>query len=67
MGFARKDFRMERLAFELLNIIAQIEERQLHEEIKKELTSIGKDRLLKKIERYAEVSAAVKLYELIKK
>lgn len=67
MGFARKDFRMEKLAFELLNIIAQIEEKQLHEDIKKELKSIGKDRLLKKIERYAEVSAAVKLYELIKK
>ena len=67
MGFARKDFRMERLAFELLNIIAQIEEKQLHEDIKKELTSISRDRLLKKIERYAEVSAAVKLYELIKK
>ena len=66
MGFARKDFRMEKLAFELLNIIAQIEEKQLYEDIKKELTSIGKDRLLKKIERYAEVSAAVKLYELIK-
>lgn len=58
---------MERLAFELLNIIARIEEKQLHEEIKKELTSIGKDRLLKRIERYAEVSAAVKLYELIQK
>ena len=58
---------MERLAFELLNIITQIEEKQLHEEIKKELTSIGKDRLLKKIERYAEVSAAVRLYELIQK
>ena len=58
---------MEKLAFELLNIIAQIEEKQLHEEIKKELTSIGKDRLLKKIERYAEVSAAVRLYELIQK
>ena len=58
---------MEKLAFELLNIIAQIEEKQLHEEIKKELTSIGKDRLLKRIERYAEVSAAVKLYELIQK
>ena len=58
---------MERLAFELLNIIAQIEEKQLHEDIKKELTSISRDRLLKKIERYAEVSAAVKLYELIKK
>ena len=57
---------MEKLAFELLNIIAQIEESQLHEEIKKELTSIGKDRLLKRIERYAEVSAAVKLYELVK-
>ena len=57
---------MERLAFELLNIIAQIEERQLHEEIKKELTSIGKDRLLERIERYAEVSAAVKLCELVK-
>ena len=56
MGFARKDFR-----------IAQIEEKQLHEDIKKELKSIGQDRLLKKIERYAEVSAAVKLYELIKK
>nr|DAR78916.1 MAG TPA: hypothetical protein [Caudoviricetes sp.] len=67
MGFARKDFRMEKLAFELLNIIAQIEEKQLHEDIKKELKSIGKDRLLKRIERYAEVSAAVKLYELIKK
>ena len=67
MGFARKDFRMEKLAFELLNIIAQIEEKQLHEDIKKELTSISRDRLLKKIERYAEVSAAVKLYELIKK
>ena len=58
---------MEKLAFELLNIIAQIEEKQLHEDIKKELTSISRDRLLKKIERYAEVSAAVKLYELIKK
>lgn len=58
---------MEKLAFELLNIIAQIEEKQLHEDIKKELKSIGKDRLLKRIERYAEVSAAVKLYELIKK
>lgn len=58
---------MEKLAFELLNIIAQIEEKQLHEDIKKELTSIGKDRLLKKIERYAEVSAAVRLYELIQK
>ena len=67
MVFAIKDFRMEKLAFELLNIIAQIEEKQLHEDIKKELKSIGKDRLLKKIERYAEVSAAVKLYELIKK
>lgn len=66
MGFARKDFRMEKLAFELLNIIAQIEEKQLHEDIKKELTSIGQDRLLKKIERYAEVSTAVRLYELIK-
>lgn len=41
MGFARKDFRMEKLAFELLNIIAQIEEKQLHEDIKKELKSIG--------------------------
>lgn len=58
---------MEKLAFELLNIIAQIEEKQLHEDIKKELTSIGKYRLLKKIERYAEVSAAVRLYELIQK
>ena len=58
---------MEKLAFELLNIIAQIEEKQLQEDIKKELTSIGKDRLLKKIERYAEVSAAVRLYELIQK
>ena len=58
---------MEKLAFELLNIIAQIEEKQLHEDIKKELKSTGQDRLLKKIERYAEVSAAVKLYELIKK
>lgn len=57
---------MEKLAFELLNIIAQIEEKQLHEDIKKELKSIGKDRLLKKIERYAEVSTAVRLYELIK-
>lgn len=26
---------MEKLAFELLNIIAQIEEKQLHEDIKK--------------------------------
>jgi hypothetical protein len=58
---------MEKLAFELLNIIAQIEEKQLQEDIKKELKLIGKDRLLKKIERYAEVSAAVKLYELIQK
>lgn len=66
MDFVRKDFRMEKLAFELLNIIAQIEEKQLHEDIKKELTSIGQDRLLKKIERYAEVSTAVRLYELIK-
>lgn len=66
MGFARKDFRKEKLAFELLNIIAQIEEKQLHEDIKKELKSIGQDRLLKKIERYAEVSTAVRLYELIK-
>lgn len=34
--------------------------------LKKELKSIGQDRLLKKIERYAEVSTAVRLYELIK-
>ena len=57
---------MERLAFELLNIIAQIEERQLHEEIKKELESIGKEDLWEEIEQYAEFTTAANLYELIK-
>lgn len=57
---------MEKLAYELLNIVARLEQEKLKIEIKEGLSFAGNENLWKKVERYTEVSTAVKLYELVK-
>ena len=57
---------MNNLEPELLVIVARLEKDLLQTSIKEKLSSLGNEDLWEKVERYAEVSTAVKLYELIK-
>lgn len=57
---------MNNLEPELLVIVARLEKDILQDSIKEELSSAGNENLWKKVERYAEVSTALKLYELVK-
>ena len=50
---------------ELAGIMSNFLKEKMEQEIKEELSSVGKDGLWEKIEQYAKVTTATNLYELI--
>ena len=50
---------------ELAGIVSNFMKEKMEQEIKEELSSVGKDDLWKRIEQYSKLSTAANLYELI--
>ena len=50
---------------ELAGILSKFTQEKMELEIKKELASVGKEELWKEIEKYANLTTAYSLYELI--
>ena len=52
---------------EMAVIVANFMKEKMEQEIKEELSSVGKEDIWEKIEKYADLTTAANFYELIKK